>query len=143
MLARGQVQQVAGGVALECMVIAGATDASEYMLITANAASVQDEVQAFRVTGEAGTGVLASRSQRIREDAAVSPVSAVSLAEHALELSARAEASRHAQTRQRMMGRDFSALAAAGRQRFTGAPARLASAGDTLTYRVGDAQAGN
>jgi hypothetical protein len=37
------VQQIVGGTALECMVIAGTSDASEYLLITANAASAQDD----------------------------------------------------------------------------------------------------
>lgn len=137
-LSRGQVQQIAGGASLNCIVVAAASEASEYVLITANAASTQDDVLTYRVMGEAGTGALTSRLEIAAPRSSIAPLADET--DTPLALSARAESARRAATRRRLAGYDVGALASAVRTRVPTAAARAAVAiGDTLTYRVGDA----
>ncbi len=139
-LTRGQVQMVEGGAALGCVVVAGSSDASEYVLIAANAASTQDELQTYRVTGEQGAGALTSRLQRTQNDL---DASNTAVSTDALGLAAREEARRHEATRRLLAGHDVGALAAAGRRNVSAAAVAAVAVGDTLSYRVGDASSSN
>ncbi len=144
----GQVQLISGGASLECIVLAGTAEVSEYAIITANAASRQDELQSYRVTGEPGAGAATvaissaannvSTSQPIDESAA-------------LAASARLEAGLRARSRLPLAGHDLTRVAAAARLPFlrgnqegpvpahSGSRAAMA-VGDTVSYRVGDAR---
>ena len=130
-LTRGQVQTVTGAAALACIVVAGTTEASDYLVVTANATGVQDDLQSYRVTGEAGAGLSAERAP----DAP--PAS----------WDAPADVATRMESRLRAASRQSMAPLSAGSREATAprTPAVVAAAvvGDTLTYRVGDALASN
>lgn len=140
-LARGQVQTISGAAALACVVVAGTTESSEYLVVTANAAGVQDDLKAYRVSGESGTGVLASRSAVA--GASASAADGAVPAEPGAEFAVRDAFEAHLRqvSRTALGGRDPRALRAP--RAVTATIAAPLVAGDTVTYRVGDALATN